>query len=146
MKTILQIQQEIICELSQLNTERTMLYLIEQGKQLPPMPSLYKIDEHMIKGCHSKVWLTAMPDKGQVYFHADSNTAITKGLISLLIRILNHQSPETIVKANLCFMQRNCLERFLGNERSNGFAAMISQMKSYAEEFLISQPSIPCKS
>jgi cysteine desulfuration protein SufE len=137
MQTITHIQHEVTAELSQFNTdtESTLFYLIKQGKQLLPIPSIYKTDEHMIKGCHSKVWLAAVADKGKIYFYADSNTAITKGLVGLLVRILDGQSAEAILKADLYFMQKNCLERFIGNERSNGFAAIIRQMKVYADQF-----------
>jgi cysteine desulfuration protein SufE len=141
MSTILQIQQEISCEFSPISTdiEQTLFYLIKQGKQLPPMPALYKSDNHLLKGCHSKVWLAAIAKRRLVYFHADSNTAITRGLIALLIRILSGQSPEAIVEADLGLIQGNCLERFIGNERSNGFAAMINQMKAYAGQFQLHQ-------
>lgn len=142
MKTILQIQQEIIHEFPQSNAaiEQTLYYLIQQGKSLPPMPARYKTDEHILKGCHSTVWLAAVPDNGLVYFQTDSNTAITKGLIRLLMRILNGQPPEAIVAADLWFMQEKCLARFIGNERSNGLAAMICYMKAYADKFLINRP------
>ncbi|QHT68808.1 SufE family protein [Rhodocytophaga rosea] len=131
MRTILEIQQEIIGECSGLNgeVEKILFYLIQQGKQLPAMPLYYKTEAYLIKGCHSKVWLATVSDKEQVYLYADSNTAITKGLISLLIRILNGQFLKAVEEADISFMQGSGLERFIGSERSNGFAAMINQIK-----------------
>jgi cysteine desulfuration protein SufE len=131
MKTILEIQQEIIGECTDFNgnMEMILFYLIQQGKQLPQMPLIYKTNAYLIKGCQSKVWLAAVSDKEQIYFYGDSNTFITKGSISLLIRILNGQSLKAIEEANICFIQGSGLERFIGSEHSNGFAAMIKQMK-----------------
>jgi cysteine desulfuration protein SufE len=85
-----------------------------------------------VKGCQSKVWLTSKLEDGKVYFAADSNTAITKGLVSLLARIFNGQTPEGILSSDLYFMQKIGMERFIGTQRSNGFAAMIKQMRLYA--------------
>ncbi len=114
MNPIDQTQQEIIYEFDMFNgdMEKTLFFLIAQGKNLPPFPAADKTDDSLIKGCHSKVWLTAVSNKGQVYFQGDSNTAITRGLISLLIRILNGQSPQAIVKADLSFMHSISLELF----------------------------------
>ena len=88
-----------------------------------------------MKGCQSKVWLTANWKKDKVYFHADSNTAITKGLVSLLTRIFNGQTPDKSLTSDLYFMHKIGMERFIGTQRSNGFAAMIKQMKLYALAF-----------
>jgi cysteine desulfuration protein SufE len=91
-----------------------------------------KIDENLVKGCQSKVWLTARLENDKVWFNADSNTAITKGLVSLLIRIFNGQKPDDILQAELYFIHKIGMDRFIGTQRSNGFAAMIKQMKWYA--------------
>ena len=96
---------------------------------------LDKIEENVVKGCQSKVWLTASTKNDKVFFVADSNTAITKGLVSLLIRIFNEQTPDSILDADLYFMRKIGMERFIGTQRSNGFAAMIKQMKLYALAF-----------
>lgn len=134
-----QIQEEIIHEFSRLNgdAELTICHLLKLGQYLPFMPASFKTNEHIIKGCQSKVWLAARLENGKVNFYADSNTAITRGLISLLIRIFNGQSPEAIINADLYFIQKSGLERFIGNQRSNGFAAMFKQMKLYAEDFYL---------
>lgn len=93
------------------------------------MPEEYRTDKNIIRGCHSKVWLAAREESSQVYFYADSDTIISRGLVSLLLRIFNGQHPDEILGADLYFIRRNHLERFIGNKRSNGFAAMIDQIK-----------------
>lgn len=135
--TIDQVQDEIINEFLLLDSdmEMSVFYIMELGQKLPAMPEVDKIEKNSVKGCQSKVWLTARLDDGKVFFTADSNTAITKGLVSLLIRIFNAQTPETILSAALYFMKQIGMERFIGTQRSNGFAAMIKQMKIYALAF-----------
>lgn len=137
MKSIHYIQQEIIQEFSRFNSdmEMTIFHIIRLGQHLPLMPEGYRTDEYLIKGCQSKVWLAAVVKDNKLNFYADSNTAITKGLISLLIRIFDEQPPGQIMKADLYFMQKNKLERFIGTKRSNGFAAMIQQIKQLAGSF-----------
>ena len=132
--TINQIQDDIINEFSLLDgdMEMTVFYIMELGQKLPDMPEEDKTEENIVKGCQSKVWLTSKLEEGKVYFFADSNTAITKGLVSLLTRIFNGQSPENILSSDLYFMHKIGMERFIGTQRSNGFAAMIKQMKLYA--------------
>ena len=132
--TINQIQDEIINEFSLLDgdMEMTVFYIMELGQKLPVMAEETRTEENVVKGCQSKVWLTSSLEDGKVYFVADSNTAITKGLVSLLIRIFNGQTPENILSSDLYFMQKIGMERFIGTQRSNGFAAMIKQMRLYA--------------
>jgi cysteine desulfuration protein SufE len=135
--TINEIQDEIIKDFSLLDgdMEMTVFYIMELGQKLPEMPESEKTDQNIVKGCQSKVWLTASLDQNKIYFRADSNTAITKGLVSLLTRIFNGQRPEDILSADLYFMNRIGMDRFIGTQRSNGFAAMIRQMKLYALAF-----------
>lgn len=135
--TINQIQDEIISEFSLLDgdMEMTVFYIMELGQKLPEMPESEKTEQNTVKGCQSKVWLTAVQEDQKLFFRADSNTAITKGLVSLLTRIFNGQRPDDILKADLYFMNRIGMERFIGTQRSNGFAAMIKQMKLYALAF-----------
>ncbi|HLZ16296.1 MAG TPA: SufE family protein [Cyclobacteriaceae bacterium] len=135
--TLNEIQDEIINEFSLLDgdLEMTVFYIMELGQKLPEMKAADKVEYNIVKGCQSKVWLTAKLQEGKVFFTGDSNTAITKGLVSLLIRIFNSQSPETILNADLYFMKKIGMERFIGTQRSNGFAAMIKQMKLYALAF-----------
>jgi cysteine desulfuration protein SufE len=135
--TIKEIQDEIISEFSLLDgdMEMTVFYIMELGQKLPAMKEADKTEDNVVKGCQSKVWLTARIENDKVYFDADSNTAITKGLVSLLVRIFNNHSPEEILQADLYFMNKIGMERFIGTQRSNGFAAMIKQMKLYALAF-----------
>lgn len=139
--TIDQLQEEIISEFSLLDgdMEMTVFYLMELGQKLPPFPDDQRTDDNIVKGCQSKVWLVARHDKGRVYFLGDSNTAITKGLVSLLIRIFSGQTPHDILQADLFFMSKIGMERFIGTQRSNGFAAMIKQIKFYALAFQAQQ-------
>jgi cysteine desulfuration protein SufE len=135
--TVNDIQDEIIGEFSLLDgdMEMTILYIMELGQKLAPIKDTDRVEENEVKGCQSKVWLVARCEDDRVYFEADSNTAITKGLVSLLIRIFSGQSAGDILNADLYFMKRIGMERFIGTQRSNGFAAMIKQMKIYALAF-----------
>ncbi len=131
------IQDEIVQEFSLLDgdMEMTIFYMMELGQKLSAMDESEKTEENIVKGCQSKVWLTAKMNDGKIFFSGDSNTAITKGLVSLLIRIFNGQTPGTILSANLYFVQKIGMDRFIGTQRSNGFAAMIKQMKLFAFAF-----------
>lgn len=129
-----EIQDQIVSDFSLLDgdPEMTVFYIIELGQKLPEMPESEKTEENVVKGCQSKVWLTAGLDDQKMHFSADSNTAITKGLISLLIRIYNGKTPDEILNSELTFTKRIGLDRFIGTQRSNGLAAMTRQMKYYA--------------
>jgi len=135
--TINQVQDEIISEFSLLDgdMEMTVFYIMELGQKLPEMKEELKSEDNIVKGCQSKVWMTARMEDDKIFFEADSNTAITKGLVSLLVRIFNGQSPEHILNTDLYFMHKIGMERFIGTQRSNGFASMIKQMKLYALAF-----------
>ena len=135
--TINHAQDEIIEEFSLLDgdMEMTIFYIMELGQKLPPLDEAAKVEENVVKGCQSKVWLTARNEADKIFFNADSNTAITKGLVSLLIRIFDGQTHDAILHADLYFMHKIGMERFIGTQRSNGFAAMIKQMKLYAFAF-----------
>jgi len=133
-ESIKDIQNSIVEEFSILDgdQEMTNFYIMELGQKLDAMDEHLKTEENIVKGCQSKVWLTADVDGDAVVFKADSNTAITKGLVSLLVRILSGQKADDIVNAELFFPQEIGMDRFIGTQRSNGFAAMIKQMKMYA--------------
>ena len=135
--TINESQDEIINEFSLLDgdMEMTVFYVMELGQKLPIMAIEDKSETNEVKGCQSKVWMTAHVKNNAIQFSADSNTAITKGLVSLLVRIFNGQTPENILNADLYFMKKIGMERFIGTQRSNGFAAMIKQIKLYALAF-----------
>ena len=132
-----EIQDEIINEFSLLDgdMEMTVFYVMELGQKLSDMKEEDKTEENIVKGCQSKVWMSATLEDERILFSGDSNTAITKGLVSLLIRIFSGHKPEDILDADLHFMKAIGMERFIGTQRSNGFAAMIKQMKLYAFAF-----------
>jgi cysteine desulfuration protein SufE len=132
--TVEEIQDEIINEFSLLDEDMEMivLYVMELGQKLPEMNEADKTEGNSVKGCQSKVWMTAQLKEGKMQFSADSNTAITKGLVSLLVRIFSGQEPDAILNADLYFMKKIGMERFIGTQRSNGFASMIKQIKFYA--------------
>ena len=112
-------------------------YLIDLGKDLPIIESSYKQDENLIKGCQSRVWLFAEYDQGKVSFFADSEAIITKGIIALLIRVLNHQPPRHIIDAKLNFINKIGLTNHLSPTRANGLLEMVKQMKAYAYSLMI---------
>ena len=127
-------QEEIIEEFGLLDgdLEMSINYLIELGDQLAPFPKNNKNDDFIVKGCQSKVWLFAQEEDQQVIFHADSNTVVTKGLVSLLVRVLSGHRAEEILNEDIYFPDKIGMGRFIGSQRSNGFSAMIKQMKLYA--------------
>ncbi|WP_339903090.1 SufE family protein [uncultured Cyclobacterium sp.] len=134
MSEINSIQEEIIGEFEILgdDKESTIYYIMELGDQLPEFPEKDKIEDNIIKGCQSKVWLTSSLEEGKVHFQADSNTDITKGLISLLIRVLSGQPANEIINADLYFIEKIGMGNIIGSQRSNGLTAMIKQMKLFA--------------
>ena len=107
-------------------------YLIDMGKALEPLDDEYKQEAFGVKGCQSMVWLRAWLDEEYVFFAADSDALITKGLIALLIRVLSGQPAESIVGADLGFLDEIGLRNHLSANRSNGLSAMITKMKSHA--------------
>ena len=141
MSTIKEVQDEIISEFEILgdDKESTIFYIMELGGNLKAFPESERKEENIIKGCQSKVWLIADEKDGKVQFQADSNTDITKGLISLLIRVLNNRRPDEIIHADLDFIQKIGMGGIIGSQRSNGLSAMIKQMKLYALAFQTKQ-------
>ncbi|MBC7384027.1 MAG: SufE family protein [Bacteroidia bacterium] len=137
MKSTTEIQNEIIenFELFEGDMESTLFYLMDLGKKLPFMAVSLKTADNIVKGCQSKVWLHAKFEEGKVIFEADSNTEITKGLISLLIQVWNNQTPDDILNTDLFFIDKIGMSRMIGSQRSNGFAGMMKQMKLYAVAF-----------
>ena len=143
MDLIKQRQEEIIEEFAMLDgdMEMTLDYIMELGAELGDFPENARIDDNIVKGCQSKVWMTAELDNDRVQFKADSNTAITKGLVSLLVRTLNQSAPGDVMNAEIYFPKQIGMDRFIGTQRSNGFAAMIKQMKMYALALTAKQES-----
>ena len=106
-------------------------HIIELGKELPLINAAYKDDEHLIRGCQSQVWLHAEPEGNLVRFTADSDAIITKGLISLMVRVLDNQPADEIAKTELDFLDAIGLHEHLSPTRSNGLRSMVKQMKLY---------------
>ena len=110
-------------------------YLIEMGKDLPLIDPQFKTKQNLISGCQSSVWLHAQYKDGRVYFSADSDAVITKGIVNLLIRVLSGQKTDDIINAELDFVDEIGLKEHLSPTRSNGLVSMIKQMKLYALAF-----------
>jgi cysteine desulfuration protein SufE len=110
-------------------------HIIDEGSELAPLNEKYKKDEYLVKGCQSKVWLHAEQRDGLIFFEADSNTVITKGVISLLVKVLSGNPPQFIVDHNLDFLGKIGLKEMLSSQRANGLQSMINLMKNYAEKF-----------
>lgn len=125
------IQDEIIEEFSLFEQDQhgKLEYIFDLSKQLPDLPETHKLDENLIKGCQSKVWLVSRREDDRLIYRADSNTAITKGLIALLIRVLSGQKAEDVARADLYFIKEIGMNLFIGSQRSNGFASMVNKMK-----------------
>ena len=134
--TINERQDEIIAEFSDIDDWMDRYaYIIDLGNQLPPIDPAYKTPQYLIEGCQSRVWLNAELKDGRVEYTADSDAIIVKGIISLLITVLNGHTPAEIVDADLYFIDRIGLAEHLSPTRSNGLAAMLKQMKIYALAF-----------
>ena len=138
--TITTIQEELIDEFSLFDDWMDKYeHLIELGKSLPLIDASLKTAEKLIKGCQSKVWLHAEMTDGKVVFTADSDAIITKGIIAVLVRVFSNQSPETIINADISFIDEIGLKEHLSPTRANGLVSMIKQMKLYAVAFQAQQ-------
>lgn len=134
--TIAAIQEQIIEEFSAFDDWMDKYnLLIEMGKDTPMIEAQYKTNNHLISGCQSRVWLHAAFKDGKVFFTADSDAIITKGIVSLLIRVFSNQTPDAILEANLDFLDGIGLQEHLSPTRSNGLLSMVKQMKMYAQVF-----------
>ena len=134
--TINQIQDEIIEEFSEVDDwmDRYAM-IIDLGNALPPIDPKFKTPEHLIEGCQSRVWVNAEERDGKVHYTADSDAIIVKGIIALLIRVLNDHTPQEILDADLYFIDRIGLAENLSPTRRNGLVAMVKQMRLYALAF-----------
>ena len=132
-QTIEEIEKEIVEEFSLFdNWDDKYEYIIDLGKRLPPLEDQYKKDENKVRGCQSTVWLVADYRDGKMFYKAESDAVIVKGLISLLIRVLSGQTPDDIVTARLDFINEIGMMSHLAQTRSNGLLAMVKQIKNYA--------------
>ena len=134
--TIQEIQDEIIEEFSELDDwmDRYQL-LIDLGNEQEPLDEKYKTESNLIDGCQSRVWLQADYRDGKLWFTAESDALIVKGIVSLLIRVLSGHTPKEILDADLYFIERIGLREHLSPTRSNGLLAMVKQMRAYAMAF-----------
>lgn len=131
--TINEIQDELIEEFSLFGDWMEKYeHIIQMGKELPLIEEQYKRDENLIKGCQAKVWLHADFENGKIFFSADSDAIITKGLVSMVVRVLSDHTPKEIMQAELYFVDKIGLKEHLSMTRSNGLLSMIKQMKMYA--------------
>ena len=127
------IQNEIIDEFSMFEDwEERYQYMIDLGKDLPLIEAQYKTYSNIIKGCQSKVWVHAELKDDKLFFTADSDAIITKGIIAILIRVFSNQKPKDIIEANTDFIEKIGLKDHLSPTRANGLVSMIKQLKMYA--------------
>lgn len=126
-----EIENQIVDDFSMLEeSDDKYTYIIELGKKLSPLDEQYKTDQRLIRGCQSRVWLRSyLNDEGNVIYEADSDSTLTKGLISLLVQVLSNHKPAEIVNADLSFVEKIGMTRFLTPLRANGLVSMIKQMK-----------------
>jgi len=131
--TIEQVQQDIIEEFSVYEDWMDKYsYLIELGNDLKDLKPSMKNDQHLIKGCQSRVWLVPEFRDGKIYFEGESDAVIVKGLVALLLRVVSGRTPEEIMNTDLHFVDAIGLKQHLSPTRSNGLVAMIKQIKLYA--------------
>jgi cysteine desulfuration protein SufE len=141
VKNIEEVESEIVEEFSLFDSwDEKYEYIIDLGKRLEPLEAEYKVDENKVRGCQSTVYLVADYKDGKIWFRADSDAVIVKGLISMLIRVLSGHTPEEIVEAKLDFIREIGMMSHLAQTRSNGLLSMVKQMKNYALAFKIKTP------
>lgn len=132
------IEKEIIEEFSLFDSwDDKYEYIIDLGKKLAPLENQHKIDENKVRGCQSTVWLVADYKQGKVFYKAESDAVIVKGLISMLIRVLSGHSPDEIIETKLDFIREIGMTTHLAQTRSNGLLAMVKQMKNFALAYKI---------
>ena len=140
MATINEIQEQIVSEFSAFDDWMDKYsVLIDMGNELPPLDAKYKIQNNLIEGCQSRVWLQADTVDGKVVFSGDSDAVIVKGIVSLLIRVFSGHTPDEILSSDLYFIDAIGLKEHLSPTRSNGLVAMLKQMKLYALAFKASE-------
>lgn len=135
--TINETQDEIIEEFEGLTDWMDRYaYIIDLGNTLPEFPESEKTPQNLIEGCQSRVWITAnQNDNGTIHFQADSDALIVKGIVALLMRVLNNHTPDEIINADLYFIDKIGLKEHLSPTRSNGLLAMVKQIHNYALAF-----------
>lgn len=140
--TIKEVEQEIVDEFAIFTDWMDKYeYLIELGKNVPIISDGAKSESNLIKGCQSRVWLDAEFKDGKIFFKADSDAIITKGIISLLIRVFSGRRPKEILEANLDFIKQIGLQENLSPTRANGLLSMINQIRAYSLAFAAKEES-----
>jgi len=138
MTSIETIKNDIISEFSLFEDWMEKYeYIIELGKSIPLIDAKHKVDDNLIKGCQSQVWIHAELKKNNVLFYADSDAIITKGIIAILIRVFSNQEPKNILESDTKFIDQIGLKEHLSPTRANGLVSMIKQIKIYALAFKI---------
>jgi cysteine desulfuration protein SufE len=133
METIKEIQEEIIEDFEMFDDwMQKYEFLIDLGKELTPIEEQYKIEDNLIKGCQSRVWLHAEEKNGSIVYSADSDAIMTKGIIAILLRVLSNQKSENIINADLSFIDELGLKEQLSATRANGLVSMIKKIKLFA--------------
>ena len=136
--TIQEIEQQIISEFANFDEWLDRYaYLIDLGKECPVIDEQDKTEQNLIRGCQSRVWLSCRHEEGRLYFRADSDAVITRGIIALLIRTFDGQTPQDILDADLTFIDAIGLREHLSPTRSNGLTSMVKQIKMYALAYSI---------
>lgn len=131
--TIQEKQDRIIREFELLGDwQERYKYIIKLGQKLEPLDDKFKTEDNLVRGCQSQVWLTTELNEDKVVFKADSDAAITKGLVALMVRFYSGETPQTILSTTPEFIQKIGMQEHLSPTRSNGLASMIKQMKIYA--------------
>ena len=140
MATINELQDEVIEEFSDFTDwmDKYQL-LIDLGNEQPPLDAKYKIESNLIDGCQSRVWLQADYTHGKIFFTAESDALIVKGIVALLIRVLSGHTPQEILDADLYFIDKIGLKDHLSPTRSNGLLAMVKQIRMYALAYKMKQ-------
>lgn len=134
--TIKEIQEEIVDEFSMFEDwMQRYEYIIELGKSLPIIDETYQVDENLIKGCQSRVWLHAEEEDGKLVFTANSDAILTKGIVAILIRVFTNQPAKEVLDADMGFIDEIGLKEHLSPTRANGLVSMIKQIKMYALAF-----------
>jgi cysteine desulfuration protein SufE len=131
--TIDKIQEDIISEFSSYDDWMDKYaFLIELGNELAPIDTKYKIEQNIIRGCQSQVWINAEYADGKLSYQGESDALIVKGLVALMLRVVNDQSPTDIMNCDFHFIDQIGLKEHLSPTRSNGLLAMVKQIKLYA--------------
>lgn len=143
VKSITEIENDIVDEFSLFDSwDEKYEYIIDMGKKLKPLEDEYKKEENKIKGCQSTVWMVSELKDGKVFYRAESDAVIVKGLVSMLIRVLSGHTASEIINAKLDFIDKIGMKQHLAQTRSNGLLSMVKQMKLDATVYMAQQTTL----